>query len=74
VFADNNSYNPEPVMRAGGKTERLDGRTSPASLQFATAAREQLEALRFKPLGDAGQGAINVCREVAYRIKGVRRD
>lgn len=74
VFADNNSYNPEPNMRAGGRTERLDGRTSPASLQFATAAREQLEALRFKPLGDAGQGTINVCREVAYRIQGVRRD
>lgn len=74
VFADNNSYNPEPVMRAGGKTDRLSGRTSPASLQFATAAREQLEALRFKPLGEAGQGTINVCREVAYRIKGVRRD
>lgn len=74
VFADNNSHNPEPVMRAGGKTERLPGRSSPASLQFATVAREQLEALRFKPLSEAGAGTINVCREVAFRIKGVRRD
>jgi TonB family protein len=74
VFADNNSYNPEPVMRAGGKTDRLPGRTSPASIQFATAAREQLEALRFTPVADAGQGTINVCREVAFKMKGVRRD
>lgn len=74
VFADNNAYNPEPVMRAGAKTDRQPARTSPASLQFATAAREQLAALRFKPLADPAAGTINVCREVAFRIKGVRRD
>lgn len=74
VFADNNSYNPEPSMRAGGRTDRLQGRSSPASVQFATTAREQLEALRFKPPGEAAAGTINVCREVAFRLKGVRRD
>lgn len=75
VFADNASYNPEPKMTPVGANQRMQqSRTSPASIQFASVAREELAALRFKPVADAGQDTINVCREVAFRIRGVTRN
>ncbi|MDX2219097.1 MAG: TonB family protein [Burkholderiales bacterium] len=75
VFADNSSYNPEPKLTPVGANQRMQQpRTSPASIQFASVAREELAALRFKPVANAGQDTINVCREVAFRIRGVTRN
>lgn len=73
VDADNASYNPEPKMTPVAANQRTQPpRSSPASIQFATVAREELAALRFKPVAEAGEGTINVCREVAFRLRGVR--
>lgn len=75
VFADTASYNPEPRMTPAGASQRTQQpRTSPASIQFASVAREELAALRFKPVADAGVDVITVCREVAFRIRGVTRN
>ncbi|MBL8515997.1 MAG: TonB family protein [Betaproteobacteria bacterium] len=74
VFADNATYNPQPSMTPVGQNQRLRPRSSPASIQFATTAREELAALRFSPVAEVGQDTITVCREVAFRIRGVTRN
>lgn len=74
VFADNASYNPQPLMTVASAYQRtMPARSSPASIQFASVAREELAALRFKPVTDAGVDVITVCREVAFRVRGVSR-
>lgn len=74
VFADMASTNPEPRMTPVGQNLRTQPRTSPASIQFSAVAREELAALRFKPVTDAGQDVITVCREVDFRLRGVKRN
>lgn len=73
VDADNSSHNPEPKMTPVSTNLRTQPRSSPASIQFAAVAREELAALRFKPVADAGEDVITVCREVAFRMRGVGR-
>jgi len=72
VFADNSSYNPEPKMIPTSGFSRSEPRSSPPSIQFSSVAREELEALRFKPVADAGQDTITVCREVIFRMQGLK--
>jgi TonB family protein len=74
VFADNESYNPEQRMQPTSANYRMPPRSAPASIQFATVAREQLAALRFEPVADAAQDVITVCREVDFRLRGLKRN
>ncbi len=74
VMADNASYNPEPRMLPTSGMSRTPTRSSPASIQFASVAREELAAARFKPVLDAGEPVINVCRKVTFHMRGVKRN
>lgn len=71
VIGDSNSYNPEP--QPFGNNSRMPARTAPASIKIASAAREELEALRFKPVPDAGQEVVTVCREAIFYRRGAKR-
>jgi TonB family protein len=74
VLADTQSYNPEPRMAPTSTNTRLPARSSPASVQFASIARDGLAELRFKPVPDSGQDVITVCREVNFLMRGLRRN
>lgn len=71
VFADTSSHNPEPRMTPAGQHARMQPRASPASIQFASVVREELAALRFKPVAQPTEDVITVCREVTFRMRGV---
>jgi TonB family protein len=71
VMGDSNSYNPEPTPF---NNTRMPGRTAPASIKIASAAREELAALRFKPVADASQDVVTVCREAIFRRRGATRN